>query len=312
MLDRYINLLKSGQIVAFPTETVYGLGADAFNRDAVQKIFQIKQRPADNPLIVHVSSFKMLNAFALEIPEEADQLTEALWPGPLTLIFKKKPRVLDLVTAGLPSVGVRWPGHPLAQDLIARAGPLAAPSANSSGRPSPTKPEHIKEDLGDAFPIVEAGETQIGLESTVLDISQKPFQLYRPGGVSRNQIENIIDERVIEVNAANVAKPKSPGMKYSHYAPEALVQWLEMKNSFHDEGTLYLLHSRATEKLEQNNIVYFDEDFAEMAHQLYDRFRSADHKGYKKIAIEPFSDEILRQQPLAEALKNRIQKAGGN
>ncbi len=311
MLDRYINLLKSSQVVAFPTETVYGLGALATDADAVSKIFEIKERPLDNPLIIHICSYKMLDDFALEIPEEAEQLMEAFWPGPLTLIFKKKLHVLDIITAGLQTVAVRWPGHPLSQDLIARAGPLVAPSANSSGRPSPTKPEHVKEDLGESFPVVEAGETQIGLESTVLDVSQKPFQLYRPGGISRNQIENIIDEAVVEAETGGTEKPKSPGIKYSHYAPEAEVQWLEIEDSFNNEKTLYLLHSKTVE-LEKENIVYFNDDFAEMAHQLYDRFRSADHKGYKKVAIEPFSEEVLHHNPLAVALQNRIGKAIGH
>ncbi len=310
MLERYINLLKSGRVVAFPTETVYGLGASATDPDAVRKIFEVKNRPADNPLIVHISSYKMLNGFAKEIPEDAEKLMEAFWPGPLTLIFKKKPQVLDIVTAGLDTVAVRWPSHPLSQDLIARVGPLAAPSANSSGKPSPTKPEHIKEDFGEGFPIVEAGETQVGLESTVLDVSQKPFRLYRPGNVSRNQIENIIDEAIAEVKVDNDEKPKSPGIKYSHYAPEAKVQWLNIEDSLDDAEILYMMHSPTTE-LEKENIIYFNEDFAEMAHQLYDRFRSADHKKYEKIAIEPISEEAKKHHPLAEALDNRISKAIG-
>ncbi len=296
--------------MAFPTETVYGLGARAADPDAVCKIFEIKGRPADNPLIVHISSYKMLSDFAEEIPEEAKQLMEAFWPGPLTLIFKKRPQVLDAVTAGLNTVAVRWPGHPLSQDLIARAGPLAAPSANSSGKPSPTKPEHVNEDFGEGFPIIEAGETQIGLESTVLDVSQKPFQLYRPGGVSRNQIENVIDETIEEADFDKNDKPKSPGTKYSHYAPDAKVQWLEIEDSFDDKDILYLLHS-STPELDKENIIYFNEDFAEMAHRLYDRFRSADHQGYEKIAVEPISEDIKNHQPLAAALENRISKAIG-
>lgn len=311
MLDRYINLLKSSQVVAFPTETVYGLGALATDARAVRKIFEIKGRPPDNPLIVHVSSFQMLEDFAAEIPEEAEQLMDAFWPGPLTLIFKKKPQVLDVITAGLPTVAVRWPSHPLSQDLIARVGPLVAPSANSSGKPSPTKPEHIKEDLGEPFPIIEAGETQIGLESTVLDVSEEPFTLYRPGGVSRNQIENIINERIEVAKPEKVEKPRSPGMKYSHYAPDAAVQWLDIDDAMNDKTTLYLIHSK-TPALEKENIVYFEEDYSEMAHQLFDRFRSADHKGLKKVAIEPFSEDILQSEPLAEALQNRISKAMGD
>ncbi|HLR76420.1 MAG TPA: L-threonylcarbamoyladenylate synthase [Balneolaceae bacterium] len=310
MLDRYINLLKSSQVVAFPTETVYGLGAVASDGGAVRKIFEIKQRPPDNPLIVHIASHKMLHEITNKIPDKAEKLMSAFWPGALTLIFEKKPRVLDIITAGLPTVAVRWPSHPLSQDLIARVGPLVAPSANSSGKPSPTKPEHIKEDLGESFPVIEAGETQIGLESTVLDVTQKPFQLYRPGAISRKQIEKVIDEQIITVQAKEVEQPKSPGMKYSHYAPDAAVRWLRAGEAPEDEQTLYLIHYEVPE-FEADNIVNFAENYDEMAHQLFDRFRSADHKGYKIIAIEPFPEDVLKREPLAEALQNRISKAIG-
>lgn len=309
MLDRYINLLKAGQIIAFPTETVYGLGADAWNLSAVQKIFDAKQRPADNPLIVHISSRKMLHQFADDIPESAEKLMDAFWPGPLTLILKKKPDVLDIVTAGLDTVAVRWPGHPLSQDIIARVGPLVAPSANSSGKPSPTKPEHIKEDFGEHFPILEAGETQIGLESTVLDVSVLPFRLYRPGSIGQNQIENII-EKAIEADEKNdnEKSPRSPGTKYSHYSPNARVQWLTESTPLHSKDSLYLLHQRRPEE-PADNIIFFDNDYEEMAHQLYDRFRQADQNNCTSILIEPLSPELQKKEPLAEALHNRISKA---
>lgn len=297
--------------MAFPTETVYGLGADATNFSAVQKVFNVKGRPADNPLIVHVASRSMVEQFAAEIPEESEKLMNAFWPGPLTLIFKKKPNVLDIITAGLDTVALRWPAHPLSQDLIARAGPLVAPSANSSGKPSPTRPEHVKEDFGDHFPIVEAGETQIGLESTVLDISQSPFHIYRPGAISRNQIENIIEKPVAAApeTSDKTTKTKSPGTKYSHYSPTAAVKWLTNK-SFEQENTLYLTHT--IEPYEPSeHIIYFEKDYQEMAHQLYDRFRQADHEGYSQILVEPFSEQTLRDEPLAEALQNRISKAVG-
>jgi|AntRauTorcE11897_2_1112592.scaffolds.fasta_scaffold08672_2 L-threonylcarbamoyladenylate synthase len=311
LLDRYINLLKAGQIVAFPTETVYGLGADATNISAIKKVFKAKNRPADNPLIVHISSPEMLHQFAADIPEDAQKLIDAFWPGPLTLIFKKKPDVLDIITAGLSTVAVRWPGHPLSQDIIERVGPLVAPSANSSGKPSPTKPEHIKEDLGIHFPIVEAGKTQIGLESTVLDVSVSPFQLYRPGSIGRNQIENIIEKPVkVDRGKSGVNHPKSPGTKYSHYAPEARVQWLQKGTSLSSETTLYLLHRHPPEEPKEN-IVFFAEDYEEMAHQLYDRFRQADHDNYRYIFVESFSPALQKKEPLAEALHNRISKAIG-
>lgn len=311
MLDRYINLLKAGQIVAFPTETVYGLGADAWNLSAAQKVFDAKKRPADNPLIVHISSREMLQQFTDEVPENAEKLMNAFWPGPLTLIFRKKPDVLDIVTGGLDTVAIRWPGHPLSQDIIARVGPLVAPSANSSGKPSPTKPEHIKEDFGEHFPIIEAGQTQIGLESTVLDVSVSPFRLYRPGSIGRNQIENIIEKAIVADQMPEGGQsPRSPGTKYSHYSPQARVQWLAEAVPIQPEDSLYLLHHRAPEETSEN-IIFYDADYEEMAHQLYDRFRQADQAGYKTIFIEPILPELQKKEPLAEALYNRISKAIG-
>lgn len=304
LLDKYISLLKEDEVVAFPTETVYGLGADARSPSAVRKVFELKGRPADNPLIVHVSSIEMAESFAKEIPEDARKLMERFWPGPLTLIFPKKRNVLDILTAGLPTVAIRWPQHPLSQELIARAGPLVAPSANSSGKPSPTKPEHIWEDLGEDFPIVEAGETDIGLESTVLDVSQEPYQIYRPGAVSREQIEEVLGREVVIAKSSAEVTTKSPGTKYTHYAPEAEVKWLEGHPNSPD--TLYLLHTRMPE-LETENIVQYEGDYRRMAHELYDRFRQADREGYSAISIEPFTD--TPENKLIPALTNRIEKA---
>ncbi|HYW36359.1 MAG TPA: L-threonylcarbamoyladenylate synthase [Balneolaceae bacterium] len=311
MFDHYIKLLKSGEVVAFPTETVYGLGADAWNLSAVKKIFSTKKRPADNPLIVHISSRAMLHPFAAEIPPEAKRLMDAFWPGPLTLIFKKKPDVLDAITAGLDTVAVRRPAHPLAQKLISQVGPLVAPSANSSGRPSPTRPQHVKEDFGEEFPVVEGGETQIGLESTVLDVSSVPFTIYRPGGISAEQIENII-KKSVETGSKSVGKQaaRSPGTKYSHYAPEAQVRWLKDEEISDSNSVLYLLHTiNPTNKAK--NIIFFEENYEMMAHQLFDRFREADHQGYREVQVEPFTNLQLRKVPLAPAIQNRISKAVG-
>ncbi len=305
MLNRYIKLLKRGDIVAFPTETVYGLGADAWNPSAIQKVFEQKGRPADNPLIVHISSVNMVADFAAEIPDEAQKLMDQFWPGPLTLIFKKKPDVLDILTGGLDTVALRWPKHPLSQELIAQAGPLVAPSANSSGKPSPTKPEHVTEDFGKHFPVIAAGETDIGLESTVLDLSQKPFQIYRPGAVSLEQIEEIIDTSVVMADEdPQKRSPKSPGTKYTHYSPEAKVLWMDGHPQ--DKNTLYLLHSTEI-NLKAENIIHYSGDYRRMAHELYDRFRQADYDGYDAIAIEPFSDK--HKNELIPALVNRIEKA---
>ena len=307
MLDRYIQLLEAGEIVAFPTETVYGLGADAWNPTAIQKVFDQKERPSDNPLIVHVSSMAEVEHFALEISEDARQLMKAFWPGPLTLIFKKKPEVLDLVTAGLDTVAVRWPSHPLSQDLIANTGPLVAPSANSSGRPSPTRADHVREDFGADFPVVDAGETAIGLESTVIDLSERPYTIYRPGAVSAKEITKKIDAQVQIANNKPGAKTKSPGTKYTHYAPDASVGWLPEERT-DDPDTLYLLHS-GRKKGNKSNVIQYNGNFKRMAHELYDRFRQADHNGFHAIAIETFPNK--EQDSLIPALTNRITKAIG-
>lgn len=305
MLDRYIQLLKNGKVVAFPTETVYGLGADAWNPDAIQKVFDIKKRPTDNPLIIHISSLRMVKSFTNTIPEDSRKLMKHFWPGPLTLIFKKKPEVLDVITGGLNTVALRWPKHPLSQHLIAQAGPLVAPSANSSGKPSPTKAEHVQEDFGEGFPVIDAGETDIGLESTVLDVSTEPFRIYRPGAISGQQIEEIIGKEIsADESAGSSAKHRSPGTKYSHYAPKAKVKWLEDPPV--KEDTLYLLHSW-NGTTQADNIVHYNGNFRRMAHELYDRFRQADHEGFATIAIERFPKE--QRHELVPALTNRIQKA---
>lgn len=309
MLDRFVQLIKNGEVVAFPTETVYGLGADAWNRDAVQKVFDIKGRPADNPLIVHISDYRTAEDFAANITDDARALMQQFWPGPLTLIFKKKNEVLDIVTAGLDTVALRWPKHPLSQELIALAGPLVAPSANSSGRPSPTKAGHVREDFGEYFPVIDAGETEIGLESTVLDISEEPYRIYRPGAIGAQQIEDITGKKVsIGANISKDESAKSPGTKYSHYAPEANVHWLDEEPDPDKKDTLYLLHSKRYDR-EADNIILYHGDLGQMAHELYDRFRQADLEDYTSIAIEPFSGSDVVSEKLVPALQNRIGKA---
>lgn len=310
MLDRYIHLLKSGEVVAFPTETVYGLGADAKNPDAIKKVFEIKGRPFDNPLIVHISEKKQSEDFASKISDNAQKLMAAFWPGPLTLIFKKKPQVLDIITAGLDTVALRWPKHPLSQQLIARTGPLVAPSANSSGKPSPTKAEHVKEDFGHDFPVLDAGETEIGLESAVLDISSEPYTIYRPGAVSADAIKEVVGKEVVQdSNFSKSEAAKSPGTKYSHYSPAAKVQWISSGNTTVANEALYLLHSRPAPE-NTNRVIHYEGDFNKLAHELYDRFRHADHQQLQFIFVEPFSSDQL-QNPIVQALQNRISKATG-
>jgi L-threonylcarbamoyladenylate synthase len=221
------DILRSGGLVAFPTETVYGLGADTTNAEAVRKIFKAKDRPGDNPLIVHVADVDDVSFAAAVVPAPAQALMEKFWPGPLTLVLPRSDRIADVVSCGLPTVAVRMPDHPVARALIRAAGvPLAAPSANLSGRPSPTTAEHVLEDLAGRIDcLIDAGETGIGVESTIIDLTVDPPALLRPGGITPEQICAVIGPvfqgATVSGQVELGEQPKAPGMKYSHYAPIA-------------------------------------------------------------------------------------------
>ena len=220
-LREAVELLRAGQVVAFPTETVYGLGANALDAEACAKIFQAKGRPQDNPLIVHISDRQMAESLVANWNEAAERCVAAFWPGPLTLVLPKSPVVPDRVTAGLGTVAIRYPAHPVAQALIAQAGlPIAAPSANLSGKPSPTSGRHVWRDLRGKIPLIlDAGACSVGLESTVLDLSGDVPTILRPGGVSREQLAGVLG-RVELDSSDSQSVPKAPGMKYRHYAPQ--------------------------------------------------------------------------------------------
>ncbi|HEY8347492.1 MAG TPA: L-threonylcarbamoyladenylate synthase [Symbiobacteriaceae bacterium] len=226
LLAQAAAILRNGGLVAFPTETVYGLGANALDGQAVAKIFKAKGRPADNPLIVHVADREAVKEVAATVPPAAERLMERFWPGPLTLVLPRTRAVADDVTAGLDTVGVRMPNHPVALGLIRAAGvPIAAPSANLSGRPSPTVAEHVIEDLAGRIDLIlDGGETGVGLESTVLDMTEDPPVLLRPGGVTVEELTAHIGPIIVDralVGAEPDERPRSPGMKYKHYAPKA-------------------------------------------------------------------------------------------
>lgn len=216
------SLIKRGKIVAFPTETVYGLGANALDARAVKRIFNAKGRPADNPLIVHISDGTMLHLIAKEIPSHAFLLMEKFWPGPLTIVLKKKNSIPSVVTAGGDTIAVRMPDHPVAYALIKEAGvPIAAPSANASTRPSPTTAAHVIEDMNGKTPLIlDGGKTHIGIESTVLDLTTRTPALLRKGKITLSEIEKIIGSVVPHTEKKN-GRIKSPGQKYRHYAPKA-------------------------------------------------------------------------------------------
>ncbi len=225
-LQKAAELFRAGQVVAFPTETVYGLGADALNEEAVRAIFAAKERPADNPLIVHVARRNQLEGLC-RVTDTAEQLMDAFWPGPLTLLLMKTSRVPDVTTAGLPSVAVRCPSHPVAHELLEVCGlPIAAPSANRSGRPSPTTARDVYEDMAGRIPLIlDGGSCDVGVESTVLDLTGDVPCVLRPGAITAEDVASIVGQCTV---ASSVMRPlkegesaPSPGMKHRHYAPKA-------------------------------------------------------------------------------------------
>lgn len=223
------ELLRQGEVVGIPTETVYGLAANAYNPEAVTRIFAAKGRPQDNPLIVHIADWEQISEVAERVPEQAIALAKAYWPGPMTMILPKKDSIPMVTSAGLNTVGIRLPSHPLAREIIRAAGvPLAAPSANTSGRPSTTTAQHVMEDLGGRIAaVVDGGPCSVGVESTVISLCGNKPRLLRPGGISLEQLRAVLGE--VEVDRAlyqkidDTERVSAPGMKYRHYAPKAPV-----------------------------------------------------------------------------------------
>jgi L-threonylcarbamoyladenylate synthase len=228
-IDRAAAVLRRGGLLGIPTETVYGLGADGLNAEAVAHIFQAKGRPQDNPLILHIPSADHLPRYCRDIPESAYALAERFWPGPLTMILKRRDMVPDVVTAGLDTVGMRCPAHPLCRAILQAADvPVAAPSGNTSGRPSPTTAAHMLADMdGKIDAIVDGGPCAVGVESTIVDLTCDPPRLLRPGGITREQLESVLGPVVVDAAVVRPMgageKPRAPGMKYRHYAPKAPV-----------------------------------------------------------------------------------------
>ena len=232
-LQEAARLIREGELVAFPTETVYGLGADALRPEASKKIYAAKGRPSDNPLIVHICKFEELEAIAKEVPKQAKLLSDAFWPGPLTMVVYKNEKVPYETTGGMETVAVRMPNHPVALGLIEESGCLiAAPSANTSGKPSPTEAAHVALDMDGRIPmILDGGAVGIGIESTIIDLTEEVPMILRPGYITKEMLEEVLGEEVMidpGILAAdttdpsrNGQKPKAPGMRYKHYAPKA-------------------------------------------------------------------------------------------
>jgi L-threonylcarbamoyladenylate synthase len=317
------TLLRENEVVAFPTETVYGLGGNAHSDTAIQKIYEAKGRPSDNPLIIHIADKEQLNEFVTHIPDKAKKLMDEFWPGPLTIIFEKKPSHLSqLATAGLSTVAVRMPNHPVALAVIKEAGvPIAAPSANSSGKPSPTKAAHVMEDLtGKIAGIVDGGATGVGVESTVLDCTEEIPIILRPGGVTREVLEQIIGEvRVDPALKDSNEAPKSPGMKYRHYAPksplflvkgdrEDLQQLVEKEQRLGRKvGVLTTTENEGFYKADTVIACGTREHLSTVASSLYDVLRLFDQRD-----VEVIFSEMFPSAGMGEAIMNRLMKAAGN
>lgn len=319
-LNEAAKALARGQLVAFPTETVYGLGANALDEQAVKSIFKAKGRPQDNPLIVHVAKKEDIEDLVKEITSDAKKIIDALMPGAITIILKKSNIIPDAVTAGGETVAIRMPSSPVARELIMRAGvPVAAPSANRSGKPSPTKAAHVKEDLEDeVFCIIDGGDCAYGLESTVLDLTCKVPTILRPGGVTYEELTGILDKVVGSSGEYDDKKaPKSPGMKYRHYAPSAQMSVFlgedcdeEINKEILKNTNKKIFVLLAEEKSFENaETIVLGKTAMEYSQNLFDALRNADNMGADIIlAHVPFSSGGI-----ATALLNRIYKScGGN
>ena len=319
VLKKAAEIISNGGLVAFPTETVYGLGADGLNTDAVKNIYVAKGRPSDNPLILHISKKEELDRLVKEINATAKVLMDKFWPGPMTLVFKKSDIVPDVISGGLDTVAVRLPENEIARELISYSGtPIAAPSANTSGRPSPTKAEHVFEDLdGKIEMIIDGGSCDIGLESTVIDVTESTPVILRPGKVSFEDIKELFPDVLYDKHLTEkvaVSKPKSPGMKYKHYAPKGELYILDGEN---DVVTKYI-----NENLNENTAVLVFSEFVhsfenayslgnfsspeEGSSKLFDILRDCDTKGYTKILAQ-----MPNKSGVGFALYNRMLKAAG-
>lgn len=323
------EIMKHGGLVAFPTETVYGLGANALDESASAKIYAAKGRPSDNPLIIHIAEMDALNRIVTEIPTKAKLLADKFWPGPLTMIFNKSDLVPLGTTGGLNTVAVRMPDHKLALELIkASGGYVAAPSANTSGRPSPTKASHVEEDLnGKIDMIIDGGMVGIGIESTIVDVSTDTPMILRPGYINKEMLEEVVGEVLIDktvlAEGEMKEKPKAPGMKYKHYAPKGDLTIIEGE----EEEVVAMINQLVAKKIADNckvGIIATDETINRyqmgqvksigkrseqqtISHNLYNVLREFDDMKVEFIYSESFSDGKM-----GVAIMNRLLKAAGH
>ena len=327
-LRRAGEVIRAGGLVAFPTETVYGLGGDALNRESSRKIYAAKGRPSDNPLIVHICKFEDIRQIVKEVPEEARRIAEAFWPGPLTMILPKSELVPKETTGGLDTVAVRFPSDKIAQKLIEYSGGyIAAPSANLSGRPSPTVAKYVAEDMdGRIEMIIDGGAVGIGLESTIIDLTVSPPQILRPGYVTEEMLRKVlgrVDTDVTILSADSGQAPKSPGMKYRHYAPKGELTIVEGEP---DAVVAYINGQvqKARENGEKTGVIGTDEcagrycadvvksvgsreDEESIARHLFTALREFDDENVERMYSESFDSAGLGQ-----AIMNRLLKAAGH
>ena len=325
------EILKNGGLVAFPTETVYGLGGDATDKEASRKIYQAKGRPSDNPLIVHIAKFEQLEQITKDLPETAKKLADAFWPGPLTMVCNKNQVIPYETTGGLDTVAVRMPNNPVALALIQESGcMIAAPSANTSGRPSPTKAGHVYEDLsGKIEAILDGGPVDIGLESTIVDLTEDVVTILRPGYINMEMLKEVVGEVRMDPGivyndkgTTGGAKPKAPGMRYKHYAPKGdltIVSGEEdrvistiNKLSFEAESDgkkVGIIATSATAgRYEHGKVLIIGdrEDEQSIAHNLYDILRQFD-----ELDVDIIYSESFATPKIGQAIMNRLLKAAG-
>ncbi|HUL20529.1 MAG TPA: L-threonylcarbamoyladenylate synthase [Thermodesulfobacteriota bacterium] len=302
------EIIRQGGIVAFPTETVYGLGADTYNPLAVARIFEVKSRPSFDPLIVHIEHPAYLRKLVKKIPSSAKKLTEKFWPGPLTVVLLKEENIPDIVTAGLPSVAVRMPDHPMALALIKESKcPLAAPSANPFGYLSPTTAEHVREQLDDQVDLIlDGGPCQVGVESTIVSFLEKKPRMLRPGGVSLEEIESIIGK--VEISSIK-DNPSAPGMFPRHYAPRTpiVLRWDEMHlDSYEDKRVGFLAFQEPVHflKFQHMEVLSKKGDFREAAANLFSAIRRLD-----ALDLDLILAEAVPEAGLGRAIMDRLRRA---
>ncbi len=326
-----INLIKetiqSGELIAFPTETVYGLGADGLNEEAVKKIFQVKGRPQDNPLILHIENMEMLKELVEGDLSKAKDLIDKFWPGPLTLVLKKSKIVPEIITAGLDTVAIRMPNNEIALEIIKISNrPIAAPSANISGRPSPTDAKTCMEDLEGKIPlIIDGGNTLVGLESTVLDITGEIPTILRPGAITLEDIQEILPNVVVDKGILKSGeKPKSPGQKYKHYAPKAEAYLISGSSDVEKESKIYeflkknkekkvslMVTSELYNKIDNLNLEIIDlgsrDNLEKIASEIFRSLRTLD-----KNHVDVILCEEITKEGIGLAIMNRLEKSTQN